>query len=275
MLHSPGPIIVDLGQLFNLGVSLPLRWYGLLTGLGFLSAMLIIFSKIKDSTNEAQKQNLFDLLLWCFIGGIIGARLWFVILSFSYFSKNPLEVFYIWQGGQSIQGGLLGGFVSGFLFYKFKSTPDQLPFWKVADLVALGLPAAQAIGRWGNFFNIEAFGKPTNLPWGLFVPPELRPTQYLGFNYFHPTFLYESLYLILVAIVLQVIYKKQNLPVGSLFWWYLILYSIERFFLEALRTDSLLIGPFAAAQVVCLVTIFLSGSMIYYLQRKIDDTNKL
>ena len=120
MIRSPGPVIVDLGKLLGLEGSFPLRWYGLLTGLGFMVAVWLIFAQLKDKTNDEQKQNLFDLLFWCFLSGIIGARLWFVLLSWQYFSANPIEALFIWHGGQSIQGGFLGGLVGGLLFYCFK-----------------------------------------------------------------------------------------------------------------------------------------------------------
>ncbi len=256
MLYSSGPIILDLGELLNLKVSLPLRWYGLLTGLGFLGALFLIQQLVKDKISEIQKQNLFDLLFYCFIGGIIGARLWFAILNFKYFAQNPAEVFFIWQGGQSIQGGFMGGFLAGYLFYKLNSA-KLLPFWETADLIAVALPFAQAIGRWGNFFNIEAFGKPTNLPWALYVPPALRPEKYFGDTGFHPTFAYESLYLILVTVFLIWLFQKKNLPNGFIFFLYLILYSFGRFFLEFLRLDSLFIGIFPAAQVICIITIII------------------
>jgi phosphatidylglycerol:prolipoprotein diacylglycerol transferase len=312
MLHSPGSIIIDFGELFNLNRSLPLRWYGLLTGLGFLAAFLVINSRAsrpfkKDSEQiisekkeswqitEIQKQNLFDLLFICFIGGIIGARLWYVILSWNYFAHNTNEILQIWQGGQSIQGGIFGGFVSALLVYQFKKSQNKLsdlpPFKNLADLIALGLPIGQAIGRWGNFFNNEAFGKPTQLPWAQFIPPEFRPEKYLGYISFHPTFLYESIYMLLVFFFLlslhqSIINEKEqklnifglqlNLPfkisTGSLFPIYLILYSIGRFFLEFIRLDSLLIGSFPAAQIICVFMIIVSiGILVFTNCREIPS----
>lgn len=261
MIHSPGPIILDVGSLLGLQQSFPLRWYGLLTGLGFVAAAFLIFSQIKDKATELQKQNLFDLLFWCFIGGIIGARTWFVILSWQYFSHNPLEVFFIWQGGQSIQGAFVGGLLSGVIFYelKKKEAPENLlPKGEVADLIALALPLGQAIGRWGNFFNMEAFGKPSNLPWSLYVPPTLRPEKYLGSQAFHPTFAYESIYLLITTVILFALRKRLKLAPGVLLCIYFVLYSVGRFFLEFLRLDSLLIGPFAAAQVICVITALIA-----------------
>lgn len=268
MLHSPGPIIIDIGKILNLPIDLPLRWYGLLTGLGFLVALIIIQKLLKNKiSNETQKQSLFDLLFWCFIGGIIGARLWFVILNFNYFKQNLAEVFYIWQGGQSIQGGLLGGFVAAYIYYK-KHASQLLPFWEIADLIAVSLPFAQAIGRIGNFFNIEAFGKPTDLPWALYVPPALRPDKYFAENSFHPTFAYESLYLLLIGFILIWFYKNNIRSKGFIFFLYLIFYSIGRFFLEFFRLDSLLIGAFPAAQVVCVISVLIGSGGVFLLKTK-------
>ncbi len=265
MLHSPGPVFVDFGQIFNLGISLPLRWYGLLTGLGFLTAIFLLLYKTRNELTEEQRQNLLDLLFWCFLGGIIGARLWFVLLNLDYFSKSPVESLYIWQGGQSIQGGFLGGILTAIIFHRFIPSNNKDKYVSLSrtfDLSALVLPIGQAIGRWGNFFNTEAFGKPTDLPWGLYVPPNSRPLQYSLEQYFHPTFAYESLFLLTLAALLWFLDSKKKLPSGSVFWVYLILYSLGRFFLEFLRTDSLYIGSFPAAQVICVTTIILSAGLL-------------
>ncbi|MDX1921131.1 MAG: prolipoprotein diacylglyceryl transferase [Candidatus Caenarcaniphilales bacterium] len=267
MLHSPGPILVDLGKLFGAGYSLPIRWYGLLTGLGFLVSAIYVNFLIAKRANEEQKQNLIDVLFWCFFGGIVGARLWFVALSWDYFAAQPIKIFHIWEGGQSIQGGFVGGILSGLFFYWLKkadSKPESyLNRLFVCDLFGLALPLAQAIGRWGNFFNTEAFGKPTNLPWGQFVPPHLRPEQYLGSSSFHPTFLYESIYLLFVAGFLYFLFRRRDsglikLNNGTILCIYFMLYSLGRFFLESMRTDSLYISIFPAAQVVCVLTFGLA-----------------
>lgn len=278
MLHSPGPIIVNLGSLINSNLELPLRWYGLLTGLGFIVALLVISKLSENKLSEPQKQSLQDLLFWCFIGGIIGARLWFVMLSFSYFTKNPLEVFSIWQGGQSIQGGFVGGLISAFIFQKYKSLSSadgKLPLAQIFDWAAIAMPIGQAIGRWGNFFNIEAFGKPTALPWGLYVPPELRPAAFSQEEAFHPTFAYECIYLLAVSACLWFLYRNNSFKKGTLFCLYLILYSCGRFFLEFLRLDSLLVGQIPAAQITCLATIIVALGFSFWLKGSSQEANPL
>ena len=272
MIYSPGSVLIDIGHLFGLSKSLPIRWYGITTGLGFLGAIWLILFQLKGKANTEQKQNLLDLLFWSFLGGVIGARLWFVILNFTYFSQNPIEILAIWQGGQSIQGGLIGGFLSGYFFHKLNSTKsDFLPLGQIADLIAISLPFAQAIGRFGNFFNTEAFGKPTNLPWALYVPEANRPIQYILADGFHPTFFYEAIYLIFIGFYLKSLYDKKTTYSGNLFCLYLILYSVGRFFLEFMRLDSLKIGFFPAAQVLCLVFIIVSSFFYFHLSKRVSE----
>jgi phosphatidylglycerol:prolipoprotein diacylglycerol transferase len=146
----------------------------------------------------------------------------------------------------------------------------KISFWQLADLVAPSLILGQAIGRWGNFFNSEAFGGPTNLPWKLYIPPEHRPPEYVNFAYFHPTFLYESLWdLIVFGLLLTLFFRglqgKSRLKVGTLFLVYLIAYSLGRFWIEGLRTDSLMLGPLRIAQIVSLVGISLGVAGLAWL----------
>ncbi|MDJ0625894.1 MAG: prolipoprotein diacylglyceryl transferase [Candidatus Caenarcaniphilales bacterium] len=288
MIESPGPVIVDIGNLLNINFDFQLRWYGLLIGLGFLISLLIIYLLIKSKTNENQRQNMLDLLFWVFLGGILGARAWFVILRFDYFIQNPSEILAIWHGGQSIQGGFIGGLVAGLIFYYLNNADEKpnefLNRYEVCDLIALVLPIAQAIGRFGNFFNIEAFGKPTNLPWGIFVPASKRPIEHLGNATFHPVFFYEAFYLLIVAVFLFWLYSKKkdlvfsvlshNIKIndGTILCSYLILYSFGRIIFEFMRTDSLMIGPFAAAHVISFITIACASFFIIKLQKKKQET---
>ncbi|HEY9886692.1 MAG TPA: prolipoprotein diacylglyceryl transferase [Vampirovibrionales bacterium] len=265
MFKSPGPVIYDFSDL--LPFDFALRWYGTLIGLGFFVACSIVFLLVKKESNETQRNNLLDLLFFCFFGGIIGARLWFVVLNATYFLSNPLESVQIWHGGQSIQGGFLGAIVAGLLFYSIKKAdgkPNEfLNRYKVCDLLAVALPFGQAIGRWGNFFNNEAFGLPTKLPWALFIPEQSRPFQYIGFTTFHPTFLYEFIYLLACGLLMLFLYKREVVKPGVLLCLYFILYSLGRFAIEFIRIDSLMIGPFAAAHVICFATIAAASFFAY------------
>ncbi len=264
MLISPGPIIFDFG-------SFQLRWYGLIMLLAFFSAFFLTYNSMKKELNKETEKYIFDWALMTFIGGIIGARLWFVILKIDYFTDFPLESFAIWNGGQSIQGGFVGGIIASWIFYKLNQ--KNLPSWAwSADYLMPGLALAQAIGRWGNFFNIEAFGKPTNAFWGLFVPETLRPLKYIGYKTFHPTFLYESIFLLFLAVILyfygQKLKNKFKLKNASILMIYLIVYSLGRFFLEFYRLDSLIIFSFPAAQIICLLTIIICSMIFVFINKE-------
>ena len=263
---SPGPILIKLGPI-------TLRWYGLLIA----SAVLI---GVGLSGYLAKRRNLNpeimgDLAIWLVLAAIPCARLYYVLFEWEQYVQNPAEIFAIWKGGIAIHGAILGGLLASLIFARVR----QVPFWQLTDLVAPSLILGQAIGRWGNFFNSEAFGRPTDLPWKLYIPPENRPPQYLDFEYFHPTFLYESLWdLMVFGILLTLFFRDLNtrsrLKTGTFFLVYLLFYSIGRFWIEGLRTDSLMLGPLRIAQVVSLVgiTIGLVGlAWLYLLRRNLPD----
>ncbi|MDX1918419.1 MAG: prolipoprotein diacylglyceryl transferase [Candidatus Caenarcaniphilales bacterium] len=269
IFQSPGAVIIDFGEIFNLGISLPLRWYGLLTGLGFLAALLVIQRYLRSKITPEQENLVFDWALYSFLGGLLGARLWFVALNGAYFGEHPAEILAIWNGGQSIQGGFVGGILIAYLYFLIHKANLPRP-GHYADAVGLGLPVAQAIGRWGNFFNNEAYGLPTDLPWGLYIPPEYRVREFLEERFFHPTFAYEFLYLMTVfgflSLLVRFIHEgKVKLAPGGIFCLYLMLYSFGRFWFEFLRLDSLMLWGFPAAQVICFLTLIGAGFFLWLL----------
>jgi len=272
---SPGPILVKLGPL-------AIRWYGLLIA----SAVLIgvSLSRYLARRRNVNPDLISDLAIWLVIGAIPCARLYYVFFEWSDYAQNPSQVFAIWKGGIAIHGAILGGIVAALIFARIQ----KIPFWQLADLVAPSLILGQAIGRWGNFFNSEAFGRPTNLPWKLYIPPYilqegqkrfLRPLGYENFDYFHPTFLYESCWNLLVfGLLLTLFFRdlqhKPRLKVGSLFLLYMVAYSAGRFWIERLRTDSLMLGPIRMAQVVSLIGISLGVAgllWLYVFHRPLPD----
>lgn len=263
---SPGPIVFQIGPL-------TIRWYGLLIA----SAVLIGVSLSQYLARRRQiDPNLIgDLGIWLVLAAIPCARLYYVLFEWSNYAQNPLDIFAIWKGGIAIHGAIIGGAVAALVFARLK----QISFWQLADLVAPSLILGQAIGRWGNFFNSEAFGTPTNLPWKLYIPPANRPPEYLQFDYFHPTFLYESFWNVLVFILLLVLFFRSLKPnsgirVGTLALTYMVAYSAGRLWIEGLRTDSLMLGPLRIAQVVSLVAIAFGvfGLVwLYRLDRKLPD----
>lgn len=215
--------------------------------------------------SEIKENNFFDLAFVSIISGFIGARLYYCLFSFSYYSKHVLEIFDFRQGGLSIHGGILFGLVFGILFAKVK----KLPILKFVDIFAYGVILAQAIGRWGNFFNSEAFGKPTEIFCKLYIPINHRPLEYINYEYFHPTFLYESVLNLLIFLilffVLRKVFKKFD---GFIFCSYLILYSIARILVENLRIDSILyVGILPLPIVVSILIIIFSFVIMFFIYK--------
>lgn len=262
---SPGP------EIFRIG-SVVIRWYGVLIAaaivLGLqLSQRLATYRRIKPD-------DISDLAIWLVIGAIPCARLYYVLFQWDYYSQHLDQVATIWRGGIAIHGAILGGMLAAVIFSRL----NQISFWQLADLVAPSLILGQAIGRWGNFFNSEAFGDPTDLPWKLFIPPARRPLAYRSSAYFHPTFLYESVWnLMVLGILLAVFFKFPKAKKGTIFLVYTVTYSLGRLWIEGLRTDSLMLGPLRIAQVVSLIGIgigMLGLSWLYLLKRSLPDTKQ-
>ncbi len=182
---SPGPILFEISPI-------TIRWYGLLIA----SAVLIgiNLSQYLAKRRHVNPDLLGDLVIWLIIGAIPSARLYYVFFEWSKYAQNPETIVRIWEGGIAIHGAIIGGTIAALIFARIK----RISFWQLADLVAPALILGQAIGRWGNFFNSEAFGSPTNLPWKLYIQPQYRPSQFADVAYFHPTFLYESLWNLMV-----------------------------------------------------------------------------
>jgi phosphatidylglycerol:prolipoprotein diacylglycerol transferase len=189
------------------------------------------------------------------VGGLIGARLYYVAFSWEYYSQFPQKIIAVWEGGLAIHGGLLGGLVLGGGYAWWK----KLPLARYLDIVAPSLALGQGIGRWGNFFNEEAFGRPTDLPWKLFISPPSRPLPYARKEFFHPAFLYESLWdLAVFGLLVLVLRQRLDRASGALFMAYVGLYSAGRLVVEGLRTDSLMLGPIRVAQLVSAIGIGLA-----------------
>lgn len=235
-----------------------IRWYGILIALGVLLATrLAVFAARRSKLDIDQ---LYDLIFYTGLSGIIGARLYYVAFNWSYFRQDYWSILYLWHGGIAIHGALLAGALAIYLYTKL----HRLPLLSYLDCIVLGLPLGQALGRWGNFFNQEAFGSPTELPWKIYITPEHRPTAYLYNEYFHPTFFYESLWDLLTFLILLFFFRKQVLKKGELTYIYFIVYSLGRFAIEGLRLDSLYLGPLRAAQVVSVLLFLLGLSLLLW-----------
>jgi phosphatidylglycerol:prolipoprotein diacylglycerol transferase len=191
------------------------------------------------------------------IAGIVGARLYHVIDLYTYYFRFPIEILYIWQGGLGIIGAIIGGLIG--LLYFLRKRKLKVMFW--TDLVIVSLPLAQAIGRLGNYFNKENFGTPTALPWGQFIQKERRPAAYTESEYFHPVYFYEAILNLILFGILYYLYKSKKITLGSgtMFYTYLIGYSLIRLGLELLRVNVFSIAGLNVAQVISILVILISS----------------
>lgn len=259
--YQPQPILLQIGPV-------KVYWYGLLIVIGILAAWFVTIRllNIKGQTYEKRKFNrsdLYNLGFYLIVFGIIGARLYHVFSELPYYFQNPLQIFMIWQGGL----GIYGAVVAGTLVLFFYAKKHGFSFLFLGDVLAPGVILAQAIGRWGNYFNSEVFGFPTNMAWGIPIGFSQRPIEFLSAQYFHPTFLYESLWNLFVFVVLLLVFNlifknyghRGSIVGGRVFGLYLILYSLGRFLIEFIRIDPqhMLFG-LRLAQIVAIV-VFVAG----------------
>jgi len=268
VFRSPGPIALSLRLPAELpvlgGVHLTVRWYGVLIA----SAMALgLWLASRDAARRGERSDeLLRATEFALIGGLVGARLYYVLFNLDFYQAQPWwKALAVWEGGLAIHGGLIGGLLAGGLYV----WSHGLPLLTYLDIVAPYLALGQAIGRWGNFFNEEAFGRPTELPWRLYISETRRPPPYVNSEYFHPTFLYESLWDLgafgLLAFALR---RRFERAPGTLFLAYVGLYSLGRFWIEGLRTDSLMAGSLRAAQVVSVIGVAVAGVGLPLLLRR-------
>ena len=245
---------------FSLG-PLTVHWYGIFIALAFLAGLIVASHEAKR--NNLNPEIIIDMILWMFPFIIIGLRLYFVIFNWDYYSQNPSQIFAIWGGGLAIHGALFACILVAIVFVKKKN----ISFWLLADCTAPGIILGQAIGRWGNFINQEAYGGIVSRGFleNLFIPEWIIEQMYINGNYHHPTFLYESIWNLLIFIFLFFFWKKQDfLKRGDVFLTYFALYSVGRFFIEGLRTDSLMLGDIRVAQLVSVILIIVSINISIY-----------
>ena len=227
-----------------------IKWYGICIAFG---AMLgVLAARYSCSKKNINYSTFIDLVVIALPVGLIGARLYYVIFSFSNYKNNLLDVFNIREGGLAIHGGIIFGLLTALIFTRIK----KISFLKVADAAAPSVILAQAIGRWGNFFNQEAHGGPVSYDYIKHFPAFIQKGMDIGGIYYHPTFLYESLWNLCVFAVLILLIRKSKVN-GMVAFTYLGLYSIGRFIIEGLRTDSLMLGPFRIAQIVSLCGVMI------------------
>ena len=243
----------------------PIRWYGIIIASGVLVAFFVSYLLAKKK--ELDFDIIIDGFLWSFPFAIIGARLYYVIFEYKNY-HSFIDIINIRNGGLAIHGGLIGGLVVAYIFTKIK----KINFFEYIDVIMPGVILAQAIGRWGNFMNQEAHGGPVSQEFISKFPQFIQDGMLINGTYYHPTFLYESVWnLIVFAILIFILYKKKKqhgIVIGS----YLILYSLGTFFIEALRTDSLMFFGLRVAQIISLLGIVIGIILILRAIKNKENT---
>ena len=259
-----------------LGAERVLRYYGIVLMLGAVAGAWL-------ATREAKRRGhapeiVWDLLTYLLIGGIIGARIWHILtpppssgVTAAWYLSHPLDALAVWKGGLGIPGAVIGG---GIVLY-FYSRRNQLSFAEWADIASPSLALGQAIGRWGNYFNQELYGAPTNLPWKISIDPAHRLPDYLEVQYYHPLFLYESLWNLANMFLLIWISRRfaDRLKSGDIFLIYLIVYPVGRFFLDFLRLDASMVGGININQTIMGVVAICATAGLLWRHRASSPTN--
>ncbi len=246
-------------------------WYGVIIAAAF--ALAVVFGLLRAKKVGLDSDRVIDVIIVGFIGGIIGARLYYVLFKLDDYKDELLKIFDIREGGLAVYGGLIFAVAAGILMCKIR----KVKILPMLDIAAMGFLLGQGIGRWANFVNVEAYGSPTTLPWGMAsdtISAALADNYAVpvdGVLTVHPTFLYESLWCLLGFVLVNLYFRHRKYD-GQIFLMYGIWYGAERFFVEGLRTDSLYAGPFRVSQLVSGVIVVAAAAamIIMYIQRKSD-----
>lgn len=258
VFQSPGDVALNL-------FGFRIYFYGLILAFAIFVGYFTAYKLFKNFYDSDKAGYITEITPYLIILGIIGARLYYCTVNSVYYSSHLTGIFNIRQGGLSIHGMILFGVLSLFWFSKLY----KIEFAKLTDVFLCGSILAQSIGRWGNFFNSEAFGFPTNLPWKLFIPASHRPLEYMNYEYFHPAFLYESILDLIIFLILISQFKKLSKTPGVCSCLYLILYSAARIIVEKCRIDSALnIYNIPIAQIVSLIIIIISFIFLIFIKYK-------
>lgn len=255
---SPNPVLLELGPI-------TVYWYGLFVVFGIVAALSLAL--YLGQKNHIDKNKIWDLAFYLVLFGIIGARIYEIFLELPYYLKNPEQIIKIWEGGLAIHGGIITGIIVLIVFAK----KNKINFWKLGAIFAPGLALGQAIGRFGNWFNQELFGLPTNLPWGIPIPLIKRPLEFISFEYFQPTFLYESVGSLFISFLLVIIIKRnrddlsENLS-QKIVLLYLFLYSWLRFLLEFIKVD--ITPEFIGLRWPQIISLLIICSTIFIYQKR-------
>lgn len=250
---------------FNIG-NFEIRWYGILIVLGIFIGMFIAYYNANKLNLDFEK--IIDGFLVAFPCAIVGARAYYVFFEFDNFKNNIWSVFNLRTGGLAIHGGLIGALIGTIIYCKFK----KIEMMKYLDVVAPSLILAQAIGRWGNFMNGEAHGDVVSYEFISKFPEFIQKGMYLDGHYYNPTFLYESMWNLIIFLILMIIlHKKKSNENGVVIASYAVLYSVGRLFIESLRTDSLMIGNIRIAQLMSMIGILIGIIYIIYIKSNLKS----
>ena len=249
------PVAIQIGPI-------PIYWYGIIMMSAFILGTALAYRQA--ALSGLNPEHILNMLILIIPVSIVCARIYYVIFSWSDYRLDPLEALAVWHGGLAIHGGLIGGVLAGYFYVK----KHKLDFWSMSDIFAPGIILGQAIGRWGNFINREAYGGPVSPDFISRFPAFIQDQMFIGGRYNHPTFLYESAWNFLVFVFLLAAGRRNKVP-GQILLLYLGLYSAGRFFIEGMRTDSLMLGPARVAQLVSLILIVTAAAGIFYRRRKV------
>lgn len=259
-IPSPGSDSLDIG-------SLELRAYGLMIALGVLAAAWLFHRRFTQRGYSPESAS--QITVWAVVAGLIGSRIYHVITDWKTYQGNWGETWQIWEGGLGIPGGVIAGVAVAAVLARQRG----VPFSHIADAAAPALPLAQAIGRWGNWFNQELYGRPTDLPWALEIDPENRRLQYRDDDTFHPTFLYECVWNLVLVGALLWVDKRFTLKPGRLFGLYVLGYSLGRLWIEFIRVDYA--SELAGVRVnIWVMLALIIGSAAYLLWGRGGDTEE-
>lgn len=231
-------------------------WYGVLITLGVILAIALCTREEKRL--QLPQDTVIDMAFWAIPLGIIGARIYYVIFNWQFFADDPLSALRIWEGGIAIYGAVIGGLLGVLIFSRIR----KLNPFILTDMIVPGLALAQGIGRWGNYFNMEAYGREITHPAWQFFPAGVQIPNGTSYTWHMATFFYESCWDIAVFAALWFIIRKRSQHPGTLTLWYLLLYGIGRFFIEGLRTDSLMLGQLRVSQMLSLILAACAGILL-------------
>jgi len=255
---------------FNIG-PLFVHFYGIILMSGAVAGGFLAVREAKKRGYDPEI--VWDLFVYLLIGGVVGARLWHILtpspstgITAGWYFTHPLDALAVWKGGLGIPGAIIGGAIA--LFFYSRRTGVNFAEW--TDIIAPCLALGQAIGRWGNFFNQELYGAPSNLPWALYIDPAHRLAAYTNVEYYHPLFAYESLWNLMNMFLLLWISRRfvDSLKDGDIFLTYLVVYPVGRFFLDFLRLDASLVGGININQTIMGVVALIAAVSLYLRHRK-------